>query len=318
MQIVEGLGTRAFARIGFPRPFRTVERNQWRKNCLLAYLRHFRLDGVASSKAEKFIIHQAIIVKEVLSDRAIRDDAHKRAPHVLWLSLEIGGLQQDQAIVNGPRSYELHQNAKQNVILASNVDRVGERVGLTPFIPKKFLPFGQHLEPMADLGSRGNANELFAIGFDAARVSLNLCRRKGAVFQAGVHKGEHLAENGRDEGFFLGLDVEIVDIVFSGLHVAAVIFHVDHPALIGFGVVQVRRDQGIRSHGAVTGGLHDFVNGWDGRRFQWRLAWTIENEPTTLSAEKGHDQWVVKVLFVDRKPFVIDTKHGRVQLFDVV
>jgi hypothetical protein len=76
--------------------------------------------------------------------------------------------------------------------------------------------------------------------------------------------------------------------------------------------------QGISSHGAVTGGLHDFVNGWDGRRFQWRLAWTIENEPTTLSAEKGHDQWVVKVLFVDRKPFVIDTKHGRVQLFDVV
>ena len=102
MQIVERLGTRAFARIGFPRPFRTVERNQWRKNCRLAYLRHFRLDGVASSKAEKFIIHQAIIVKEVLSDRAIRDDAHKRAPHVLWLSLEIGGLQQDQAIVNGP------------------------------------------------------------------------------------------------------------------------------------------------------------------------------------------------------------------------
>ena len=106
MQIVEGLGTRAFARISFPRPFRTVERHQWGKNRLLAYLRHFRLDGVASSKAEKFIIHQAIIVKEALSDRAIRDDAHKRAPHVLWLSLEIGGLQQDQAIVmaSGPRN----------------------------------------------------------------------------------------------------------------------------------------------------------------------------------------------------------------------
>ena len=50
MQIVEGLGTRAFARIGFPRPFRTIERNQWGKNCLLAYLRHFRLDGIASSR----------------------------------------------------------------------------------------------------------------------------------------------------------------------------------------------------------------------------------------------------------------------------
>src|SRR5579863_4493476 len=81
MQIIEGLGASPLARIGFPRPFRAVERNQWRKNCLLAGLRHFSLDGGTSSKAEKFIIHQAIIVKEIFSEHPIRENAHKCALH---------------------------------------------------------------------------------------------------------------------------------------------------------------------------------------------------------------------------------------------
>ena len=161
MQVIEGIGASALAGIGFPRPFRAVERNQWRENCLLAYLRHFGLDGGASSKTEKFIIHQAIIVEEVFSEHPIGVNAHKSALHALWSSLEIGGLKQDQTIVNGSRSHELHQNAEQNIILASNIDRVGERVGLTPFIPEKFFPLGQYLEPMGDLGGRGNGNRAF-------------------------------------------------------------------------------------------------------------------------------------------------------------
>src|SRR3984885_1650140 len=96
MQIIEGLGTGALARIGFPRPFRAVERNQWRENCLLTGLRHFRLDGGASSKTEKFIIHQAIIVEEIFSEHPIRENTHKCAFHALRSSLEIGGLKQDQ------------------------------------------------------------------------------------------------------------------------------------------------------------------------------------------------------------------------------
>src|SRR3984885_524730 len=112
MQIIEGLGASALARIGFPRPFRAVERNQWRENCLLPGLRHFRLDGGTSAKAEKFVIHQAIIVKEIFSKHPIRVNAHESALHALRSSLEIGGLQQDQAIVNGSLSHELHQNAE--------------------------------------------------------------------------------------------------------------------------------------------------------------------------------------------------------------
>jgi len=69
-------------------------------------------------------------------------------------------LDQHQPIVDGFGPKELRKHAKQDVVLAGDVDRVAGRISLFPVGAEHLFPAGDHLHPMADLGLRGPSDVL--------------------------------------------------------------------------------------------------------------------------------------------------------------
>ena len=139
--------------------------------------------------------------------------------------MKISRFQQEQPVVDCLFAEELDQNAKEDVILAGNVDGVRQRVSVIPIVAELFFPLGKDLKPVANLVGRCHGDEFFQVRFHAAGISFHVVVSVAAVLQTVVHESEHLAQGVLQEGLLFGFDPEIDDGVLRRLELRAIALH---------------------------------------------------------------------------------------------
>ena len=296
------------------RPLLRAERHERRKDRLHAALAGLRDDRGARVAAHQLVVHQVIIAEEQRADRAVRDDAGQRLQHVLRRGGERDRLDQQQPIVDRLRAEELRQHAEDHVVLPRHVDGVARRVGLFPVAAELRLPAGQHVHPVIDLGLRRPGDVQGEERCLLLAEGLERRERDHALGEAVVHERDVVLQDGAVVVAPIGLHRGRVEAVERRLHAAAIGEHRAAPGLVR-GIVHIGADDLRQRHGGVADRLDQLVDDRHLRRFERRLAGTVQDQPAAGAGEQPEDDRVLaqNVLLEDFRGVAIQLEHAGVE-----